>query len=104
MAQPDEKVLIIAKAIADLVDLEKTKSGLRDPQVMIDEMKESNQRLDTAISKVNTLEELLTGGGEILFDVFVKAAIAYVKGAGPAGLVEAALTGAIDITEFLSGE
>lgn len=103
MSAPDERVLILAKAIAELMDVDKGGPGLRDPQQMVDSLKEANQRLNKAVAEVDTFEEMLEYAGDYLLDMVIQAATQYVKKAGPLGLAEAALKGVGQVADFLDG-
>lgn len=91
-----EAAKVLAKAIAVLVDANKG-----SPQALLDRLNDATDRMDKAIAKVDTIEELLEALGDEVLDLVVETGTKYIKKVGPLGLAEAALDGVASVANYL---
>lgn len=95
----DPVVLKLAEAIGLLVE-----SKSKSPLQLLDRLQAAQNRMDEAISKVDTMAELWKFLGDGLVDMVIEAARQYIKKAGPLGLAEATLKGVKGVSDFLGGD
>jgi len=90
---------VLAQAIAILVDAKR-----RDPQALLARLSSAEKRMDQAIAKVDTLEELIEAVGEGILDIIISEGLRFIKKQGPLGLIDAVAGGAKDVEDFLNGK
>lgn len=102
MVTQNEATQALAKAISLMVE------ACRDsyksmPAELLSRLVDADERMDKAIAKVDTLEELFSELGDSLFSLVFEAGRQYVKKVGPAGLIEAALKSPQAVADFIDG-
>jgi len=90
---------VLAQAIAILVDAKKG-----DPQSLLDRLDAAGSRMDKAIAKVDTIEELVEAVGEGILDLIIDEGTKFIKKQGPLGLIDAVVGGVADVKDFLEGD
>lgn len=100
MATRDEAIEALAEAVARLSDAEFSNRNVTD---LLQRLYIAERRMDEAIAKADTFEELFDNIGEGLVNLILEAATRFIRGEGPAGLAEAALKGIDKLTDFLNG-
>ena len=94
-----EATEVLARAIAILVDARKG-----SPQTLLSRLKAAKGRMDKAVAKVDTIEELLEEVGDRALDLIIETGTKYIKKVGPLGLVDAVQGGVEDVKKFLGGD